>query len=97
MNTIPVMDDPMGAYWKQPHDMTSVPFDDAHALITSQQFDGLAEYSRSTPSGVYPGKCWKAQTVLGEWYLCWFGPDNGDGLLKTFSRKILVLGMKGGE
>jgi len=91
MSNIPVMDDPMGKYWKQSEGMTRVPFDHNHAILTRKQFSELRDYSRSRPSGVYPGKCWKSQTASGDWLLCWYGPDNGDGMLENFVRNILIL------
>jgi len=88
---IPIMDDPLSKYWEQPKDMTDVVYDDNHALLDQRQVEGLLEYSRSRPSGVYPGKCWKAQDKSGAWYLCWYGPDSGDGLLANFVREIIVV------
>jgi hypothetical protein len=85
---IPPITDPLGRHWDQPKDMCDVEFDDTHVLLTQAQFDGLADYSRSQPSGVYPGKCWKirqCETVVidgmkrlrftDKWSLCWFGKD----------------------
>ena len=88
---IPIMDDPLGKYWDQPIDMTSVPIDKTHALLSPLQFHGLPDYSRSKPSGVYPGKCWKGLDRSGVWYLAWWGADSGDGMLQNFTRDILIL------
>jgi len=87
---IPVMDDPLGKYWEQPHDMTDVMIDETHALLTRRQFDGLRDYSGSKPTGVYPGKCWKGCDKAG-WYVSWWGADSGDGMLQNFARDILVI------
>lgn len=84
---IPEMDDPLGKYWRQPANIREAPMDDEVVLLTPAQFDGLASYETTTPSGVYPGKCWKARKIVrrgdalhfsNEWYLRWYGivPDN---------------------
>jgi hypothetical protein len=88
---IPAMDDPLGKYWDQPEDMTEVPVDGSHAILTPRQFRDLPDYSRSTPSGVYPGKCWKGCDRSGDWYLAWWGADSGDGMLQNFVRGILIV------
>lgn len=97
---IPPITDPMGRSWRQP-DMSEVTFDDTHALLTQAQFDGLAEYSTTNPSGVYPGKCWKAQVAenLGggryrwtdRWELRWWGEsDIGPGFCSNNHREIII-------
>jgi len=102
---IPPITDPMGKHWRQP-DMTDVEFDDTHAILTQAQFDGLPEYSTTTPGGVYPGKCWKSQQwewvpVAGgmrercwtdKWNLCWFGESElGPGYCSNKHREIIIL------
>lgn len=46
--------------------------DDATALATPAQFNGLMEYSSSLPTGQYAGKRWKrghgGHWLLGEFY-----------------------------
>lgn len=102
---IPQMTDPLGRYWRQPEDMTEVEFDDKHALLTQAQFDGLSEYSTTTPSGVYPGKCWKGQMsmalkkdgkVVGtaltdRWLLRWYGICEDPKMCSVNSREIIIL------
>lgn len=89
MNDIPPMTDPMGAYWKQP-DAQQFAIDDNVALMYQRDFEALHDYSASTPSGVYPGKCWKSQ-FGGVWYLRWYGADDGDPRgLPTYTRQIIV-------
>ena len=98
--TIPPITDPMGRHWEQPP-AHSILLDDTHAVMTEQTFCQLAEYSGSTPSGVYPGKMWRRHDGLFDrrckpedrrWLLCWFGevPDNPKVCSNNF-RVILVV------
>lgn len=99
---IPPITDPLGRNWDQP-DMTDVTFDDTHVMLTQKQFDGLAEYSTTTPSGVYPGKCWKAQGLdwpkehggfpkpNGKWYLRWFGLCEDPNKCSNNGREIIII------
>jgi hypothetical protein len=51
-----------------------------YAYMNQHALDNLKDYSRSQPSGVYPGKMWKGlfNTLDGEkWYLCWYGEVPG--------------------
>lgn len=68
------MEDPMGSGWSQParHLIT---VDDRCALMTMATFESLAEYSTTTPSGVYSGKMWRCRSPWNrsEWLLRWFG------------------------
>lgn len=71
MNHIPPMTNPLGKYWNQPkHEAILV--DDTHAVMDEWAFNLLAEYSTTYPSGVYPGKMWKALS-RGRWVLRWYG------------------------
>lgn len=49
--------------------------------MSKRSLDDLSEYSRSMPSGVYPGKMWKAKVTrldgTKEWRLCWYGEVPG--------------------
>lgn len=80
-DVIPEME--MSTSWKQPArneiafevspDMTmpiitNIP---VHAYVWKITLNELREYSTTTPSGVYPGKMWKAEWG-GKWYLCWY-------------------------
>lgn len=80
---IPPITDPLGKHWKQPVDIRMAPMNDTHVLLTRAQLRQLAEYSTSTPTGVYPGKCWSSYHVdgnpnlprkhlAGQWYLKWY-------------------------
>jgi hypothetical protein len=99
---IPPITDPQGRSWRQP-DMATVEFDDTHVLLTQAQFDGLPEYSTTTPTGVYVGKCWKAQELIwpdrhggfpkatGKWFLRWFGESEiGPGYCSNHQREIII-------
>lgn len=57
---IPPITDEMGKHWRQPNPQNFL-IDDTHVIMTQREFDQLAEYSTSYPSGVYHGKCWKSQ------------------------------------
>ncbi len=52
----------MGRNWDQPP-TSDILIDDEYALMTKATFDRLAEYSCSTPSGVYPGKMWRVDNA----------------------------------
>lgn len=69
---IPPITDPLGRHWKQPA-RNAIVIDDTHALMDGRTFDALADYSRSFPSGVYPGKMWKAILHDGSAWLRWYG------------------------
>ncbi len=98
---IPPMTDPMGRYWHQPAP-ENILVDATHTLMTSATFAGLAEYSASVPSGIYPGKMWKrhdgafdrafrSRGGLPVWRLCWYGPSKkGPDYCSVNSRVILL-------
>lgn len=96
-NQIPEMTDPLGRHWRQPSDMREVPMDGEVVLLTRRQFDELADYSRSMPSGVYEGKCWRRSQVhpatgeIVEWWLLWYGPCDQPGYVETCRRRIEVV------
>lgn len=71
---IPTMTDPMGQYWKQP-DLADIHLGTSMngcywASMSRSDFDKLADYTHSRPTGTYPGKMWKRQWP-GGWVLCW--------------------------
>lgn len=91
MNRIPPMTDPLGRHWKQPS-VDQILLDDNHALMDMAAFNCLPEYSRSIPSGVYPGKMWKAVLSDGTAHLCWFGIVEGrPDVCSNNNREILVV------
>jgi len=90
---IPPITDPLGKHWNQPETMPNLDVMGTHALLSKSEFEGLAEYSTTRPSGVYPGKCWKADGGKSGWHLCWFGevPDKPD-LCANNSLPIIIVG-----
>lgn len=88
---IPPITDPLGRNWPQPS-LDGILVDDTHAVMTHATFNALLEYSRSTPSGVYPGKMWKAVMKDRTAYLCWFGIIEGQpDLCSNNAREILIV------
>lgn len=77
-NEIPLMTDPLGAYWTQPS-VYDIVVDDDCVLMSQSDFDKLSDYSRSQPSGVYDGKMWKSK-YNNIWYLKWYGPHENPHL-----------------
>lgn len=88
-NIIPEMTDAMGKYWHQP-DRKNILIDDTHAAMSERDFESLADYSRSVPSGVYPGKMWKLIMQDGRKLLCWFSGER-EGRCNIFRREILII------
>jgi hypothetical protein len=87
---IPEMTDPLGKHWDQP-DKENILIDSTHALMTEGNFKNLHEYSRSQPSGVYPGKMWKAGNQKGDWWLRWYGIHEDPKLCTNNSREIIIV------
>ena len=90
----------MGKHWDQPP-TSDILIDDEYALMTQATFNRLAEYSASTPSGVYPGKMWRAdnaayhaaEVAKGAYrhWLLWFGESENPDFVSNHSRKILLV------
>ena len=88
---IPPITEPLGRYWKQPS-LDGILIDETHAVMTRRTFDELHEYSRSMPSGVYPGKMWKAIMQDGTALIRWFGAVEGrPDLCSNNAREILIV------
>lgn len=87
---IPPMTDPLGKHWQQPS-ADSILIDDSHAIMDSKAFDALADYSSSVPSGVYPGKMWKAISSDGRKFLRWYGIADDLRLCTCNQREILMV------
>lgn len=68
---IPPITDHRGLHWRQPH-RRFIELDDTHALMSDQTFKGLADYTRSQPTGVYAGKMWRSHYTKDGWVLHWF-------------------------
>lgn len=95
-NVIPPMTDPLGKYWDQP-EREEILIDADVALMERSTFDKLHDYTRSHPTGCYPGKMWRAQYgVNGRpgtyWFLCWFGfSSKGEKFCSNNYREIVIL------
>lgn len=88
-NLIPVMDDLLGRHWNQPADIRIAPMDDKNVILTSGQLERLHEYSSSTPTGVYPGKCWKR--VEGKrTLLAWYGDETLEHSCPILFREVII-------
>lgn len=88
-HTIPEMTNPLGDYWLQPN-RKDIEVDDIHALMSQADFDKLANYSMSNPSGVYVGKMWKCKN-LEVWYLYWWKSSGRKDHCEGDGRKILIV------
>ncbi len=93
-NTIPPMTNPLGGHWDQPS-TANILIDDTHAMMSSLDFDKLAEYNTTFPSGVYDGKMWKRINLADNGvdkvsWLCWFGPSDKPDQCSINSREILI-------
>ena len=98
-NVIPPMTDPLGRHWRQP-DPAEMLIDDTHVVMPPETFKGLAEYSGTMPTGVYPGKMWKRHNGLfdrnckpedREWLLVWYGECDDPKFCSNNWRKILIV------
>lgn len=87
---IPEMTDPLGKYWHQPKDIREAPMDDAHVILTKKQYNSLASYDTTNPSGVYPGKCWKRTNRHGK-FLVWYGECDDPTQCSINARTILIV------
>lgn len=60
VHVVPAMTDPLGKHFRQPRREAILIGQDT-AFMSRATFDKLSEYSTTNPSGVYPGKMWKAE------------------------------------
>ena len=94
VEVIPLITDKMGRNWEQPN-RDLIELDETHALMSWIEFDKLAEYSCSLPTGTYVGKMWKRHfpNVLlehvGIWYLCWYDKIIEDHI--TIERREIII------
>lgn len=96
-NYIPDMVHPLSKGWLKQPNRENIVIDDQYALMSQKDFDTLAEYSTSIPTGVYEGKMWKAHKYeliddkkVWHWFLCWFGLSNLPGKVSNNMREILL-------
>lgn len=87
---IPPITDPLGSSWRQPH-RRFIELDDTHALMSEQTFKGLPDYTRSQPTGVYPGKMWRAHYTKGGWTLHWFKETPGEPNMCTREWRLILV------
>lgn len=96
MTVIPPITDPLGRSWRQPP-LERILLDDSHAVMDTATFQALLEYSTTLPTGVYPGKMWRAQGFdartrrwTGSWFLRWFGECDDPAKCSNNQREILL-------
>ena len=83
---IPAMTHPLGQFWRQPP-RERILVDDTHALMSTEDFAALADYTGSQPTGAYEGKMWKSRGQL-----VWFDTDPADPkYLVTHRRPVLLV------
>lgn len=95
VDVIPEMTDPLGRHWDQP-DRQFLFFvgtgEEEVVHIGQKEFDQLAVYDTSMPSGVYPGKMWKRTNGDTTW-LVWYGEVPGNPkLCSNNSCRLIVTG-----
>lgn len=88
---IPPMAHPLSSGWDQPP-VEDIWFLDDLAVMAPRTFDDLADYSRSTPSGVYDGKMWRSQFGK-DWFLRWFAPSDVPDTCLVMIRRIAVVAL----
>lgn len=96
-NIIPRITDKLGSSWMQPN-IDNILVDDESAVMDELSFAKLPNYSTTRPSGVYPGKMWKAdefwdQPDTSKWWLLWYGESyKKDGKeFCTIHRRLIVI------
>lgn len=87
---IPELDSPFS--WTQP-DRQDILVGDTTAIMTQRDYELLYDYSRSRPSGAYPGKMWKSiDSATGKSYLHWYGLVPGNPNLVSNNCREIVIG-----
>lgn len=89
-NIIPLMTDQLGRYWEQPP-VDNILIDDTYAVMDEHTLKCLCDYSRSMPSGVYPGKMWKAIMPNGQTFLRWYGEHSDPNMCSNNQREVLLV------
>jgi len=85
---IPPMTDPLCAHWEQPA-LERILLSPREASMTFADFERLAEYSASIPTGTYLGKMWRSRR-RNEWFLHWYDVDPDPKMLAIPSRRIVI-------
>jgi hypothetical protein len=87
---IPPITDKMGRSWDQP-DRHEIEIDGSYARMSLKTFEALKDYSWTMPTGVYPGKMWRAfNSDLNTWWLRWYGEHEDPKLCRNHQREIIV-------
>jgi hypothetical protein len=90
--TIPPITDPLGKYWDQPPAKeVLVDLINDVAIMTPETLQQLADYSHSTPTGVYIGKMWRSETRGGKHFLHWFDHCEKPGYLTHHVKEIALI------
>ncbi len=78
LNDIPPITNLLGRHWRQ-CDLSDIVVTPDAAFIPESAIRQLSDYSHSMPSGVYPGKMWRATFKLDGPWLLWYGALSEDG------------------
>lgn len=86
---IPPITEPLGKAWQAP-DRSEIEIDHQYARMKRSAFNKLLDYSRSTPTGVYAGKMWKAGDGKHNWWLHWFSESDKPDMCNHNVREIII-------
>jgi len=84
----PLVDAVARISWSQP-DPAEIIFDDVYALMERKTFEALNDV-RIYDGPAIPGKMWRYCYKGNEWWLWWFGLNNG-GFVTVEQRRILLV------
>lgn len=62
-NQIPLMTDPLSRFWDQPP-IDGILTDEKNAIVSDEDWEKMAHYGCSIPSGTYSGKIWERQHTM---------------------------------
>lgn len=94
-NYIPDMTSPLGKGWNQPNPR-DIEIDNDNALMSTETFHKLLDYSHSIPSAAYEGKMWRGEYYennkpTGKFYLRWYGLSDKPGMITGNTRDIIIV------
>ena len=75
--------------WEAPDRSEILAIDKDYVLMRQDTLDRLLDYTHSQPTGLYPGKMWKAKNDTDKWMFCWCNHSVG-GLIDINFREILI-------
>ena len=75
--------------WEAPDRSEILAIDKDYVLMRQDTLDRLLDYTHSQPTGLYPGKMWKAKNDTDDWMFCWCNHSVG-GLIDINFRNILI-------